>query len=213
MPVEVMHTLYKFEELSDQAKERARQWWRECENSDGDWSFMYADFEKCGKIIGIEIDRRTYKTIGGGTGSEPTIYWSGFSSQGDGACFEGRYAYAKDAHNKIRAHAPKDERLHKIADDLLAIQRKHGYRLEARVKHSGHYNHKYCTAIDVTDSRTGDDVDKETYDTVVEALRDFMEWIYRSLEKEYEWKMADEQVDENITANEYTFNAQGKRED
>ena len=36
-------------------------------------------------------------------------------------------------------------------------------------------------------------------------------WIYRTLESEYDYQNADEQVDENIEANEYTFTAEGRR--
>jgi hypothetical protein len=49
--------------------------------------------------------------------------------------------------------------------------------------------------------------------TVTESLRDFADWIYRQLETEYEWRMADEQVDYAITANEYTFDESGRRAD
>ena len=51
------------------------------------------------------------------------------------------------------------------------------------------------------------------HDTVTEALRDFADWIYRQLEAEYEWRMANEQVDDAITANEYTFDENGRRAD
>jgi hypothetical protein len=37
-----------------------------------------------------------------------------------------------------------------------------------------------------------------------------MRWIYRQLEREYEWLMSDEQVDESIRINEYEFTEEGK---
>jgi hypothetical protein len=39
-----------------------------------------------------------------------------------------------------------------------------------------------------------------------------MRWVYRRLEAEYNWLQADEQVDESIRCNEYTFDEDGNRE-
>lgn len=204
-------TIYKFDELpSERAKDTAREWFRQ--GMESDWSeFICEDADIIGKMLGIEIDRKAVQLMGGGTRYDPTIWFSGFSSQGDGACFEGRYSYAKKAPQTVRAHAPQDTELHRIASELQALQRKHFFRLEARVKHSGHYYHKYCTAIDVTDSRTGNDTDVETAKELSELLRDFMEWIYRSLEREYEYRTSNEAVDADIEANEYEFNEDGTR--
>ena len=37
-----------------------------------------------------------------------------------------------------------------------------------------------------------------------------MKWIYRALEKEYEYQNADEQIGENIIANVYDFTEDGE---
>ena len=42
-----------------------------------------------------------------------------------------------------------------------------------------------------------------------DALRSFADWIYRQLEKEYEFNMSDENVDESIRINEYEFDETG----
>jgi hypothetical protein len=42
-------------------------------------------------------------------------------------------------------------------------------------------------------------------------MRDFADWIYSQLEKEYEWQNADEQVDDTIRANAYEFDEDGAR--
>ena len=208
MAREVTSTVYTFDELSDSAKERARDWWRECENQDFDTSFMYEDFEQVAKILGITFDTRPVKLMGGGTRYESKIYWSGFSSQGDGACFEGSYEYNLDCARKIRQHAPQDAKLHAIADGLVAIQKKHFYKITAKVKHGrGNYYHAYSMDVDVY---KGDyETDAETAETVTELMRDFANWMYRQLERNYEYRMEDEQVDENIRANEYEFDEQG----
>ena len=39
-----------------------------------------------------------------------------------------------------------------------------------------------------------------------------MDWLYRTLEREYNDLNSDEQVDESIRTNEYTFTENGKQE-
>ena len=213
MPITVEHTLYRFDELSDRAKETARDWWRELEATDFDTEFVTEDAQRMGAILGIEFDTRPVKLMGGGTRYDATVYWSGFSSQGDGACFEGRYRYAKGAAKAIRKEAPKDTRLHAIVDALHGAQRSAFYRLEAICKHSGHYYHSGCMSVDVFDREDNCRDIGEADETVRQALRDFADWIYRQLETEYEWRMADEQVNDAITCNEYTFDENGHRAD
>jgi hypothetical protein len=200
--------VFKFAELSDRAKEKARDWWRDCENADGcDLSCNYEDFATCASILGIDLRTRPVKLMSGATRYDPCIWWSGFSSQNDGACLEGSYAYAKGAAKKIREHAPEDKELHRIADELFALQRKAFYRLEARATHRGHYYHSGCMQIDVW--RSEGDATRDEDDALAQLLRDFADWVYCQLEKDYEWRMADEQVDENIRANEYDFDEDG----
>ena len=52
---------------------------------------------------------------------------------------------------------------------------------------------------------------EEAEEGIPELMRDFADWIYRQLEKEWEWQNADEQVDESIRANEYDFEIDGRR--
>lgn len=213
MPREITSTVYKFDELSDRAKERARDWWRELESQDSDWSCMYDDFEQVAKIIGITFDTRPVKLMGGGTRYESKIYWSGFSSQGDGACFEGSYEYNLDCARKIRQYAPQDEKLHAIADGLVAIQRKYFYKLQAKITHRGNYYHAYSMDVEVYRDGASSNYtsEEDACDTITELMRDFANWMYRHLEKEYEYRMSDENVDESIRANEYEFDEQGNR--
>jgi hypothetical protein len=38
-----------------------------------------------------------------------------------------------------------------------------------------------------------------------------MAWIYRTLEEEYEWQNANDQIDECLRINDYAFTAEGSR--
>lgn len=206
---QTVKTVYQFSELSDEAKETAREWYREGALDYDWWSSVYDDAVETAKILGIEFNPKPVKLMSGATRYDPCIWFSGFSSQGDGACFEGVYRYAKGAAKAIRK-ARTDERLHRIADDLQAAQQPALYRLEARTAHSGHYYHSGC--MDVDASRTDDrDVTADQREALTMALRGFADWIYRQLEDEQRYQLSDEVIDETIIANEYEFYEGGRR--
>lgn len=212
MPEIIQTTVYQFRELSDPAKERARSWYRETA-IDPDWyDFVCADFEAICGILGLDLKSRTVRLVGGGTRQKPCLYFRGFWSQGDGACFEGVYTHERQAPAKIRHHAPQDVGLHRISDTLQAIQRRNFYRLRAEILHRGPYYHEHCMVIAVErDSPTGQAMTADAEDIVTEALRDLARWFYRQLEREYAFQTSDETVDEAMTANAYTFTETGCR--
>ena len=123
MPEVLCTTVYQFPELSDAAKEKARIWYRAAAFHNDWWDAVYDDFERICDILGVSLKTRSVRLMDGGTRQKPCIWFSGFSSQGDGACFEATVAYAKGSTREIRAYAPKDQTLHSIADRLLAPQR------------------------------------------------------------------------------------------
>ena len=151
------------------------------------------------------------RLYGGGSRQQSCIFFSGFWSQGDGACFEGYYSYRKNAMAEIRSYAPQDTTLHGIADALQAVQRRNFYQLRADATHRGHCHHEYRMAISVArDSLTWQRMTADAEDIVIEALRDLARWLYRQLEREYDALTSDEAVDEAITANAYTFTEAGR---
>ena len=191
MPQIIETTVYEFHELSDDAKEQARAWFRE---GVGDWDWhdsVYDDFEEICRIIGVELTTRPVPLMGGGTRRKPCIYFSGFCSQGDGACFDGTYTYVNGAARRIRDYAPNDAELHAIADRLFEIQRPNFFQLRADTRHRGHYYHAYCMEISAwRDSPTRQDMTGEAEDTVTESLRDLARWLYRQLEREWDYMMS-----------------------
>lgn len=196
--------VYRFDELSDEAKEKARAWWRQSSEGDQYWfESIFDDFESICKILGIRLDG--YKT------GQKSIFFSGFCSQGDGASWAGHYSHEKNAGKNIRKYAPKDETLHAIADRLTAIQRPYFYGLRAKVSQSGRYSHEMTMGIDWTETENGREVKREDEDELLDAFRDLARWLYQTLEREYDWQNADAQVDELIRANEYEFNEDGSR--
>lgn len=208
-----VETFYQFDELSDEAKEKAREWWRNLEAQDFDHEFTYEDAKTCGKLMGLDID---------------DIRYSGFWSQGDGASWAGHYNYVAGSPEAIRQHAPNDAELHRIADALHALQAKHLWLLIAQVtfgQYGGSYVHSNTMQVQMErmEDETGmlpdiNDPDPLTATNwaadeaeLTQLLRDFADWIYGQLRDEYEYRMTDENVDENITCNEYEFTEEGER--
>lgn len=202
--------VYKYSELSEKAQEKAREEYLQDGIGYDWWSLLYEDFAHAADILGIDLRQHVVKLMGGGTRNEPAIYFSGFWSQGDGACFEGDYAYAKGSTTKIREYAPEDKALHAIADNLYKIQRRYFYQLTASVLlKNSHYYHERSTEIRVywqaDDYRDIGTAEEE----IAEELRNYMRYMYRRLEKEYEWLTSDEQVAETLETNEYEYTEDG----
>lgn len=193
-------TVYQFDELSDKAKEKAREWYRDGQLDYDWWEFVYELADTAAKHLGIDIDRKDKHT--------PAIYFSGFWSQGDGACFEGSYRYKKGWRSALlHEFGPGDtlNELLSIGQSLQAAQARQFYKLEATCWCHGSYQHSGCMSVDVThaDSLYRDVGDAE--DELRDALRAFADWVYDCLESEHDWLTDDEQVDESIRANGYEF--------
>ena len=212
MPRIVETQVYEFHELSDEAKEKARAWFREGVG-DHDWhEFIFDDFEQVCRILGVALKTYPVRLMGGGTRQKPRIYFTGFCSQGDGACFAAAYEYANGSARRIRDYAPQDAELHRIADVLQDAQRRNFYQLRADTTHRGRYCDAHSMGITVErNSPHYQDMTADAADAVIESLRDLANWLYRQLEREWEYMMSDEYADEGIAANAYTFTQSGRR--
>jgi len=191
---EVTVKLYKFDEMSDAAKVKARDWFREISVDDSTWAEP------------VELDA---KEIAGMFGIlEPELHWSGFGSQGDGASVSGRwYAHGVDL-SALEKHAPKDEELQSY---LRCIHNNCAQHLDmvGTLTSIGHYSHEHsidfnfeCAERAWTETQEGE---------VIAAFRNFMSWVYAQLEAEYIYRRSDEAIEEDIEANQYEFLESGKR--
>lgn len=177
-------------------------------NTDHDWwDCTYSDFKERMRGIGIEVDK---------------MYFSGFCSQGDGACFEGK---VDDWGLFLQSLGYTDKVLIQHATDHFRFS----------VKHSGHYYHENCTSFSADlctpDTETeedfierygpypwdADDVRTKAWlallnqydstkleDEFEEAFKDHMRQLYKDLEAEYDYLTSDEVVWESLEANEMT---------
>ena len=193
--------VYTFDLLSDRAKEKARDWYRKASAGD-----------EFGAECAIDDAKETLKHAGWDISK---VYYSGFSSQGDGACFDGAWAAKGVNVAAMKEAAPLDTELHRIAEELAKVAA--AFPLSCGgVKQSGHSYHEYCTRFEFEASEEKDDAEtnlaiNSAEADFIEASRDAMRWVYRQLEKDWEFQNSDETVDENILANEYTFMINGKR--
>jgi hypothetical protein len=209
MPREVTSTVYKYEELSEAAQERARDWYRGLIESQDYSEFVIDDFAKIAGFCGWDINQKRVTLMDNSSRYDPVVYWSGFSSQGDGACFEGSWKASDVNTRALYKHAPKDAELRRIGREFAALK-KAAPNGGARVRQSGHYQHEGCTAFETWDMGS-ESTCATREEALKEASRDLMRWLYRALEAEYNYQSSDEQVVESILANEYEFTEDGNR--
>lgn len=210
---------YTFDQLPDDAKMRVIDDHRDV-NVDGIewWDGVYMDAEHVAGLLGITVER---------------IFFSGFWSQGDGACFTGLWdasdVQEPGAAHHVKEHAPQDEKLHEIAasiDDLIA--RASACTPSARISHRhGNYCHEHSVSIDVEGVLPDDydewsDFERAVYDAAMKAhnmdtfeddvadvLRNFMCWVYRRLEDEHDYLTSDEHVAEWLSEQTTLYDENG----
>lgn len=225
MPRIKQTTVYTFDELSDDAKEKARQWWREASAGDDFFSETPIDeFIEIGSALGFSFapanpSRQPRKP-------RDAVYYEGFSHQGSGASFDASWAARDLDADKVRvilADRPEkyerdgktetcklNAKLRPVLEGFLALRDKEA-SASVRASHRGHSLQVEYYPGDLPD----DDADRENMaseeDTFKELCSDFAAWLYRVLETEYEYQMSDENVDESIRINEYEFEEDGSR--
>ena len=203
----VEKTLYRFHELSDAAKARVLNKAREGVFQESyEWEHIFDDAVMVGREMGFDLMQKRVTLMNGQWRPAPSIFFSGFWSQGDGACFESRYGYRKGAANAV------PEALQNVAERLKAMQKPHFYQITASTEQWGHYNHEYSMAIDMScDCKRcqGYGPGAEVEEEFREICADFARWIYRMLEAEYDYQSSDECLIEMIEANEYEYDEDG----
>lgn len=176
------------------------------------WDNVYDDFTEEMAVVGIEVDR---------------MYFSGFSSQGDGACFEGSVS----DWSKFLSSCGYE--------NLIYV--KHATEFwHFKVQHQGHYYHENCTTfsydmplpngVDDNDFALDfygdpDDVDVAVTMALLNQLdqgkleaefttkfKDHMRSLYRKLEREYEHLTSDDAVLDALEANDLLEDAMNELE-
>ena len=161
------------------------------------WDSVYEQFVEDCVEKGICVDYYNIKTA-----VRPSIYFSGFWSQGDGACFDG---HVNDWPKFLAACGRAD---------LIPMYEKLDHSLVLSWCHRGHYYHSGCTDfgsdlyIENPFDEENDVLQHATWDTITEGgnifedleddftgyVRGLMDGLYTTLEEEHDYLTSDEVV-------------------
>jgi hypothetical protein len=212
-------TLYLFDELSDEAQERAIEDARNREINTFD-SFWYEDVigywfvEEVAAKKGFDVTTNPVKLMNGSYRHEPNVHFSGFWNQGDGASFEANV----DVEKFILAHKWGN----KFRRVLNLARGAHDGSVCASIGRTNPLNYYYARTMSVevewdANVEYGED-DWERINAQVEDFRDCLEDVardlagelYNTLEREYEYLNSDEAIADTLRANEYEFTVDGE---
>jgi len=199
----------KFSALSEKAKAHAREKW--CNDyyfDEWEYDFVLDDCSDVAALIGIDIDwlERQSRNRRGKKTRMHDIRFSGFWSQGDGACFNGRYRFKPDAAQAVTDYfgsSDQDKEPLRIANELATL---HITRmllnlepLQGLITTFGSYSNSSTMRYEAV-SYEGEDneIDNDHDREVLTLMRDFADWIYDRLEEQYEYATSDEVIDERL---------------
>jgi hypothetical protein len=226
MPRKIETIVYRYKELSDAAKEKARDWYRENVTAGcNDFAeFVTSDFHETLKALGFDVYERrgSYLDPRDPRANCSTVEWSGFGNQGDGAAFSGSWrasdfkpdALLKDRPVTFKGDGDKVEtsesnkELHRIASEIRACVDAGMESASITSSHRGFF----MRLNDSSFTEESDPVDcDDTNERFIGAARDLARAFYKALEAEYDYQNSDEQVAESIEAGGYEFTAEGRR--
>lgn len=187
--------LYKFNELSESAKQKAIESLYNI-NTGYEWYKYTTEAFKENKDF-FDITN---------------TYFSGFSSQGDGAMFE-YSGINTDFVNKIIDSLSLPNWKKKVL--------KHYIYVSGDGKQRGHYYHENSCSHNINiESNNGaqyyrnielliDSVSSTIEDAIIEKYKELAKELYRTLEKEYDYLTSEEAIIETIEVNDYEFTQDG----
>lgn len=207
-------TVFKYGELTAEAQERARDWYREGNASDNFFAESVTDdFKEVLRACGFSLGMRQLRD---------RLFWSGFGSQGDGASFDASW-YASDVgvsalitdrpvtymrDGSVQETCPHNAR-------LVPILQRMGTLAAADLSASGECaasSRGHCMTstyrTDCEDTTPGELEHRQ--DEFSDLCRDLAAFFYWSLETEWEYINSDATVAESIEANEYEFTKDGR---
>lgn len=196
--------VYTINEMNDTQRQAAYERYLQTGDVFFDAESTIEDMSSIGKCFGIDIEN---------------VFYSGFSSQGDGACFAGTYSlnafWKADLTHYLGAECEYNTQYFDLGRRLQKINETYG-DFSVSVVHSGHYYHEMCTRFwfDIEPQYDEDDneisVDEVALEEDVKTeLRDFMCMIYKALEIEYDYATSYDCFIENAEINVWEFTEDG----
>jgi hypothetical protein len=187
---------YTFSELAEKVQKKIIERERESYPINPAWyNFIIEDQTKILEILGF---------------SDIKISFSGFSSQGDGASFTGKYSYWAEWKKELTDYAPDTI---KEGEKLEEIQKKAAYSLSATITRNGiRYVHENSVSMDVElDGKEEDEIFNEIEIEFREWAQNYMRGIYEALEEEYESLTSYEYIKEDLENSDLEYTEEGKK--
>lgn len=188
---------------------------------DGDWADdIIREWVEKLAALGIEVSSTTHTTTKGRKYETPDVHWSGFCSQGDGACFEGY------------VNLPMFINEHDLDYPYIVMASSMGRDVSCKLTHSGRYSHEnsisYNLEVEPADlpyyNDEGTEIDiryavlhnlwaqfdlNEGYAALEADIKsicqDYMKEIYHELEAQYEYLTSDDTVWDTLEANDMSY--------
>jgi L-rhamnose mutarotase len=197
-------TTFKYEQLDERAKERARDWMRECINQD--WEPNYDDIMTCLGGLGFIPHLENYQTVGGKTKQRPMISYSIGYSQSDYAVFSADWEADQIDTARLAEYAPQDETLRQWSAYVMSV-------MLAHPKASAVVRGREGRAAEIENPRAvpGGDDDPFIENAMHHLVNGLSQWIYEQLRDDLEYQTSDEVIEDTIIANDYDFDEDGGR--
>ena len=211
---------YTYQELTDEAKENARQWWYEHGAEHEWWDCAYECFKEDGKALGFDVDK---------------INFSGFYSQGDGACWSGQVDVATWLKTHTEDSIARDAWCALIAEGFC--DKHFGIHTRGRYSHS---NTMTCIGWDWVGEMEDEPASYLRQDSIFKGMRysdlhnlirtsdfpytdpndieqagfesakDYADKLYKRLREEYEYITGEENLIEMCEINDWKFDDEGR---
>jgi hypothetical protein len=197
--MKIVETVYQpLAAWPDDVQEAILGRYRDYNTQDEDWfEFVKENFIEACAALGIEVT---------------AAYFSGFSSQGDGASFTGHYTYKKGALAQVKKDYPTWSALHEAARELQEVQKYHKYQLEADIGKCGRHVHEQTMNVTLSSGCRYDNIRDDAEPIVLEVMQCLAREYYENLEDEYEYRTGDEALKETFDANGCLFSEDGEIE-
>jgi len=197
--------VYPFAELDPKVQAKVLDKFRDVLVNDRDWAEHILDYYKTDKAAEWCFDIQD-------------IFYSGFSSQGDGASWKGNV--------KVLPWMEKNQPDNPLLKHREAFTE---YCTEIPIVQGGYYCHHKTMSLGDNDLRlvANEIVKQDHYEeksreaklyeaiedletAILKDAQDFAQEIYSTLEQEYEYQTSDEAIKEHLDANEHKFFADGR---
>lgn len=197
--------IYKFKELSKEAKETAIEKFRDINVKFDDWHCSTYDiFKGTATDLGFDVNQ---------------MYFSGFWSQGDGAMFEGSvndniiYRLEEVKDKEMKSSRKNWDRVIKLIKngfisfygDFTQVGRYYHYK-----SYEDNLGYDFQCDYGLNLSNIEDVLD-DMMNSIREIYEDHCRDLYTDLREDYDYYTSDEAVIETIISNEYEFTKEGEQ--